>query len=176
MTIKRMQKLLPGLALLVVAGCATVPTGPSVLVLPAPGKPFEVFQADDIACRQWANYQIGVSPQEVATQSAVSGAAVGTIVGAGVGAALGAAAGDVGTGAAIGAGSGLLVGTASGASAGQYSGYETQRRYDHAYIQCMYAKGNQVPGVVYRKRRVQRSTPPPPPPDYEPAPQGAPRY
>ncbi len=174
MTIKRMQKLLAFLAVLVLAGCATIPTGPSVLVLPAPGKPFEVFQADDIACRQWANYQIGVSPQEVATQSTVSGAAVGTIVGAGIGAALGAAAGDVGTGAAIGAGSGLLVGTASGANAGQYYGYEAQRRYDHAYVQCMYAKGNQVPGVVYRKRRAYR-TPPPPPPDYEPAPQGVPR-
>ncbi len=174
MTIKRMQKLLAFLAVLVLAGCATIPTGPSVLVLPAPGKPFEVFQADDIACRQWAHYQIGVSPQEVATQSTVSGAAVGTIVGAGIGAALGAAAGDVGTGAAIGAGSGLLVGTASGANAGQYYGYEAQRRYDHAYVQCMYAKGNQVPGVVYRKRRAYR-TPPPPPPDYEPAPQGVPR-
>ncbi len=175
MTPKRMLRLVPCLALLVLSGCVTVPSGPSVLVLPAPGKPFEVFQADDLACRQWANYQTGISPQEAAAQSTVSGAAVGTVVGAGIGAALGAAAGDVGTGAAIGAGSGLLVGTASGASAGEYSSYELQRRYDHAYIQCMYAKGNQVPGVVYRKRRTYRTTPPPPP-DYEPAPQSAPRY
>ncbi len=173
-TIERMQKLLLGLTLLVAAGCVTVPTGPSVLVLPAPNKPFEVFQADDIACRQWANYQIGISPGEAATQSTVSGAAVGTVVGAAAGAAIGAAAGNAGTGAAIGAGSGLLLGTASGANAGEYSSYELQRRYDHAYVQCMYAKGNQVPGVVYRKRRV-KTTPPPPPPDYEPAPQGAPR-
>ncbi len=175
MTIKRTQRLLPGLALLVLAGCASMPTGPSVLVLPAPNKPFEVFQTDDLACRQWANYQIGVSPQEVMTQSTASGAAVGTVVGAGIGAALGAAAGDVGTGAAIGAGSGLLIGTTSGASAGQYYGYEAQRRYDHAYVQCMYAKGNLIPGVVRRTRRVRRTPPPPPPPEYEPAPQGTPR-
>jgi hypothetical protein len=31
----------------VLAGCATMPTGPSVAVLPGPGKPFEVFQTDD---------------------------------------------------------------------------------------------------------------------------------
>jgi hypothetical protein len=170
-----MRRLLLCLALLVLAGCASMPTGPSVLVLPAPDKPFEVFQADDLTCRQWANYQIGVSPQQAMTQSTASGAAVGTVVGAGVGAALGAAAGDVGTGAAIGAGSGLLIGTTSGASAGQYYGYEAQRRYDHAYVQCMYAKGNLVPGVVRRTRRVRRTPPPPPPPEYEPAPQGAPR-
>lgn len=170
----RMPGILCFLVLLPLAGCATIPTGPSVLVLPAPDKPFEVFQVDDIICRQWAGQQIGISPQEAVNQSAVSGAAVGTIVGAGVGAALGAAAGDVGTGAAIGAGSGLLVGTASGASAGQYYGYEAQRRYDNAYLQCMYAKGNQIPGTV-RSRRVRRTAPPPPPPDYESAPQTAPR-
>lgn len=175
MTIKRTRRLLPSLALLVLAGCASMPTGPSVLVLPAPNKPFEVFQTDDLVCRQWADYQIGVSPQQAMTQSTASGAAVGTVVGAGVGAALGAAAGDVGTGAAIGAGSGLLIGTTSGASAGQYYGYEAQRRYDHAYVQCMYAKGNLIPGVVRRTRRVRRTPPPPPPPEYEPAPQGAPR-
>jgi hypothetical protein len=166
--IKYMKTLVAYLALLVLAGCATLPAGPSVLVLPAPGKPFEVFQADDIACRQWANYQIGISPGEAATKSTVSGAAVGTVVGAAAGAAIGAAAGNAGTGAAIGAGSGLLLGTATGASAGQYSGYEAQRRYDHAYIQCMYAKGNQVPGVVTHRER--RTAPPPPPPDYKPAP------
>ena len=171
----RMRIMLPCLALLAVAGCATLPPGPSVLVLPAQNKPFEVFQADDMACRQWANYQIGISPQEAATQSAVSGAAVGTIMGAGMGAALGAAAGDVGAGAAIGAGTGLFVGTASGASAGEYEAYDLQRRYDNAYVQCMYAKGNQVPGVVRRTKRP-RTTPPPPPPGYESAPQNPSPY
>ena len=29
----------------VLSACAVVPTGPNVMVLPTPGKPFEVFQA-----------------------------------------------------------------------------------------------------------------------------------
>jgi len=162
---------------LTLAGCATLPTGPSVRVLPAPGKSFEQFQADDAVCRQWAERQIGRNPQETANQNTVTGAAVGTVIGAGVGAAIGAASGNPGAGAAIGAGSGLLVGTASGASSGQLYGQEAQRRYDNTYVQCMYAKGNQIPGMVRRGRRPVGAIPPPPPsgmypvpPDYSPAP------
>jgi len=149
------------LLLVVVAGCATLPTGPSVRVLPAPGKPFEQFKVDDAICRQWAGQQIGMSAQEVADKNTVSGAAVGTIIGTGLGAAIGSASGDAGTGAAIGAGSGLLVGTSAGAGSGEYYGRETQRRYDIAYEQCMYAKGNQIPGVVIKRTR-QIVQPPPP--------------
>ena len=46
--------LLVFVGVLAFGGCATVPTGPSVMVLPAQGKPFEAFQADDSVCRQWA--------------------------------------------------------------------------------------------------------------------------
>ncbi|HTZ18897.1 MAG TPA: YMGG-like glycine zipper-containing protein [Dissulfurispiraceae bacterium] len=153
--------------LLTISGCATVPTGPSVMALPGQGKPFEVFQEDDAVCRQWAAQQIGQTPQETVNNSTATGAVVGTAVGAGLGAAIGAAGGHVGTGAAIGAGTGLLVGTAAGANAGQVYGRQAQRRYDIAYIQCMYAKGNQVPGArrVQRLRRVP--PPPPPPPDFD---------
>jgi len=159
--LRAMGKFLTILLLLIVAGCATLPTGPSVRVLPAPGKPFEVFQVDVAVCRQWAGQQIGMSAQEVADKSTVSGAAVGTIVGAGLGAAIGSASGDAGTGAAIGAGTGLLVGASSGAASGEYYGQETQRRYDIAYEQCMYAKGNQIPGVViHRTRRIVQPPPP----------------
>jgi hypothetical protein len=42
-------------------GCATIPTGPSVIVLPGSGKPFDQFQVDDAACRQWASQQVGQS-------------------------------------------------------------------------------------------------------------------
>ena len=157
------------LGLLTMGGCATVPSGPSVMALPAPGKPFSEFQADDANCRQWAAQQIGQSPQETANQNTVTGAVVGTAIGAGLGAAIGAASGHWGTGAAIGAGSGLLVGTAAGANAGQVYGRAAQRRYDHAYIQCMYANGNQVPGAgpSYQPRRIQRVPPPPPPQDLD---------
>ncbi len=41
-------------AVVTLAGCATIPVGPSVLVLPGPGKTLEQFRADDTFCRQWA--------------------------------------------------------------------------------------------------------------------------
>ena len=157
------------MVLLSMIGCATIPSGPSVMALPAPGKSFEQFQMDDYVCRQWAAQRIGQSPQETADQSAVKSAAVGTVVGAALGAVIGAAAGHAGTGAAIGAGSGLVVGTAAGANAGEASGWRAQHIYDMAYTQCMYAKGNQVPGVT-QTRRYRRPPPPPPPPDFNSGP------
>jgi hypothetical protein len=150
-------------ALVLLSGCATMPTGPSVAVFPGPGKPFEVFQADDYACRQWAQQQIGgASPSETANQNTATGAVVGTAVGAAMGAAIGAATGNAGAGAAIGGGAGLLGGAAMGSNAGASSEYQLQRRYDIAYQQCMYAKGNQIPGATPRQQRAY--TPPPPPP------------
>jgi hypothetical protein len=148
------------------SGCATIPGGPSVMVLPGPGKPFDVFQAEDQTCRLWAARQIGIEPAATINQNVAGGAAAGTLIGAGLGAAIGAAAGNPGLGAAIGAGTGLLAGTATGASAASATGWEAQRRYDIAYQQCMYANGNQIPGQAYR-----RPGPPPPPP---PPPGGAP--
>ncbi len=152
----------------VLNGCATVPAGPSVAVFPAPGKPFEEFQADEGVCRQWAAQQIGVSPQETANQNTATGAVAGTVIGGGLGAAIGAAGGHVGTGAAIGAGTGLLFGTLAGSDRGYAYGRSAQHRYDIAYQQCMYAKGNQVPGVVEPRRSTRRvmAPPPPPSPDY----------
>lgn len=173
MLIDHFRRSITLLAVLVVSGCATMPTGPSVLVLPAAGKPLDQFQAEDLMCRQWAGQQIGMTAQDAANQSTVSGAAVGTMIGAGAGALLGAASGHAASGAAIGAGSGLLVGTAAGSGAGQEYGWEAQRRYDYSYVQCMYSKGNQIPGQVH-SYRIRRATPPPPPgmnavpPDYVP--------
>jgi hypothetical protein len=152
------------LSALVLSGCATLPTGPSVMVLPTAGKPFEQFQTEDASCRQWAGQQIGLSPQQTVNQNTAAGAVVGTVIGAGLGAAIGAASGNPGLGAAIGAGSGLLGGTAVGANAGQAYGWDAQRRYDIAYQQCMYAKGNQIPDVIHQTRSPSRMPPPPPPP------------
>jgi hypothetical protein len=155
-TLKSALLLVP----LIFSGCATLPTGPSVNVLPAPGKPFDQFMAEDATCRQYAERQIGMSPQETANQNAVTGAGVGTVIGAGAGALLGAASGHPGAGAAIGAGTGLLFGTAAGASSGQVYGGEAQRRYDNTYLQCMYSKGNQVPSAVRRPVRRYYAAPP----------------
>lgn len=169
-----LKGMLSCLALLAVSGCVYVPTGPSVMVLPGGGKSFEQFQVDDVTCRQWAGGQAGVSTQQVVDQNVAGGAVAGTLIGAGLGAAVGAAFGDPGIGAGIGAASGLLVGSSEGARAGQAYGWDAQRRYDIAYQQCMYAKGNQIPGVVQRPRS-RRSMPPPQdynavPPDYSPTP------
>lgn len=142
-----------GLALLMFPGCATAPAGPTVMAMPGPEKSFEQFQGDDAVCRQWAVQQAGGHPETAAAQNAAAGAGIGTLIGAGLGAAIGAAAGNPGAGAAIGAGGGLLGGTAVGASSGQSVGFARQRRFDTAYEQCMYAKGNDVP----------RHGPPPPP-------------
>jgi hypothetical protein len=156
----------------VLTACATVPTGPSMLVLPGTGKPFDLFQLEDAACRYYAQSQIGgTTPGQEATNSVVSGAALGTVVGAGVGAAIGAAAGRPDIGAAVGAGSGLLTGTAAGTQAAALSGGAAQWRYDVSYMQCMYAKGNQVPGVV---SSPAPSYVPPPPPNAPPPPPNAP--
>ncbi len=163
---KRIRSALSFLVLLMLTACVTMPTGPSVMALPGSGKSFEQFQTDDVICMHWAEQRIGLSPQDTANQNTATGAVVGTVIGAGLGAAIGAASGNPGVGAAIGAGSGLLVGTSAGANAGQASGWEAQRRYDNAYMQCMYSKGNQVPGTSQRTRRVRRVPTPPPPPQY----------
>jgi Glycine-zipper domain len=158
------------LAMLVFLGaCATVPTGPNVMVLPGVGKPFDQFQVDDVVCRQYAQQQIGVTPGQAGTENTVQGAAIGTAVGAAAGAAIGAAAGNAGVGAAVGAGTGLLMGTAAGAQAGYASAGTLQWRYDVAFVQCMYAKGNQVPGSA-----VAPSSYVPPPPGTPPPPGAAP--
>jgi hypothetical protein len=53
------RRALTVIAGVLLAACETVPTRPSVLVLPGSGKSLEQFQVDDIACRQWAGQQTG---------------------------------------------------------------------------------------------------------------------
>ena len=155
------------LVVAVLSGCASVPTGPSIMSLPGSGKSFNQFQVDDAACREWAFQQVGGSSQPA--DSTVSGAVIGALLGAAAGAAIGAAAGNPALGAAAGAGFGLFSGTAVGLNrADAYAG-STQQRYDNSYTQCMYAKGHKVPVsgefVSANGRSAPRSyTPPPPPP------------
>jgi hypothetical protein len=155
-------------ALLALAGCVSMPSGPSQMSLPGTGKSFDQFRADDGDCRQHATAQIGgASPEQAATDSGVKSAAVGTAVGAASGALIGGS-----SGAAAGAGIGLLGGALIGSSYGYGSGYYVQQRYDAGYIQCMYAKGHKVPVTgrytsSYEARERDRPAyyaPPPPPP------------
>jgi hypothetical protein len=111
----------------ILSACPVIPTGPRVLVLPAVGKPLDVFQADEGACRSYAQQQIGVTPEQTPAQSTAAGTA---------------------------------------------SAMPLQERYDMAYIQCMYAKGNVVPGLMVapgpRVAPPPPGTPPPSPPDTPP--------
>ena len=164
------------LSLALLAGCVSAPTGPSVMALPGNGKNFDQFRNDDAECRQYAQAQVGGSDaNQAATDAGLKSAAVGTAVGALAGAALGGH-----EGAGNGAAAGLVMGSVAGTGAAQSSAYGIQRNYDNAYIQCMYAKGEQVPtsGVMSR-RRIQAPVeqvpaapagtyyPPPPPPGYQ---------
>jgi hypothetical protein len=159
------------LALLPLLGaCATMPLGPSVLVLPGSGKSFEDFQADNGVCQQWAAEQAGANPDAAGQTRAASAAAIGTLLGAGTGAAIGAAYGNPAAGAAIGAGSGLLIGGGTGLDSGQGWRWELQRRYDNAFQQCMYAKGNQIPVNVNAQPSISNNQMIPPPPPGPPPP------
>jgi len=163
--VKRMKATtVASLAVLIaVSGCAQPPLGPSVSVMPGPNKPFDVFQTDQAVCRQFADQQVGgaAAAQNTQTSQTLIGTGVGALLGAGLGAAIGG-----GRGAAIGAGAGALGGTAVGASQAQQTGMTVQHRYNIAYSQCMYSRGNQVPGYAQPQPAYAAPPPPPPPPGY----------
>src|SRR3954464_1166287 len=170
-----MKKLLVGIGVLAVAGCAsTPPPGPSVMVLPGTAKSFDEFRHDDHDCRGYAYVQSGAQGADQAASNATAkSAAVGAIVGTAAGAALGGNGHAALAGAGVGTATGAMIGT-SGAAQGSYS---VQRRYDNAFTQCMYAKGNKVPMALAPRRPAAPSSPsyprpppPPPPPSYGPPP------
>ena len=74
----------------------------------------------------------------------------------------------------MGAGVGLLFGSAAGADAAQSYNYGSQRQYDNAYVQCMYAQGHRVPvaGNLTQEAPLRSGDAgiPPPPPGRPPAP------
>ena len=148
-----------------IAGCVTVPTGPSVMVLPGDGRSFDQFRYDESDCRNYAYSQTG-SAEQAQADSVARSAVLGTIIGAAAGAALGGNSRSTGAGAAAG----LAVGTIGGSSAAQGSAYGIQRRYDNAYQQCMYSKGHRIAG------QARAAYAAPPPVSYVPPPGSAPYY
>jgi hypothetical protein len=177
---KRTLLLVPLAAIVVLAGCVTVPTGPTVMVLPGPQKSLDQFNGDGMTCQQYA--QNVVAPAGVAAaNNAAANAAVGTALGAAAGAIIGSATGQAGAGAAIGAGTGLLFSGPSTSNMAYASSWQMQRSYDVAYMQCMYARGNLLPGQVPPRQQPVYSFPPPNfpapahvPPGYTPGPGGYP--
>ena len=89
-------------ALLLLDGCVTQPMGPTITVMPAPNKPFAVFQQDQAVCQSYADQQTAGGAQQANNQQLLTGV-VGTALGAGLGAAIGAGAGALG-GTAVGSG------------------------------------------------------------------------
>ena len=94
------------LLLFSLGACVSIPSGPSVMVLPGSGKTFDQFREDDFYCKQYASEQVGGNDTESSRRFQRSrnrrrwhrgwcGGGRGF---------------RGGTGAAIGAGSGLLVG------------------------------------------------------------------
>lgn len=156
------------IAVLLLGACASVPSGPTLMALPGSGKSFEQFRSDDYMCRDYADRRVNSRHDR---DKGLASAAVGTALGAVAGAAIGGE-----HGAAVGAGTGLLVGGAVGAGQADDASYSMQRRYDNAYVQCMYAQGHKVPvsGRMESSLRRSYNEPPvsshyiPPPPDAPP--------
>jgi hypothetical protein len=124
------------------AGCATTPMGPTARVMPAPGKPFEVFAGDQTTCKQYASGEVG-DGSLTSNLKQLGTAALTTGLGAGLGAAVHGA-----RGAEIGGAVGGIAGGAMAAHGSAQDQHSLQGRYDLAYTQCMYSHGNQVAGVT----------------------------
>lgn len=155
---------------LLLGACATVPTGPDVMALPGAGRSFDEFRADDLTCRDFAFQQIGGKARaEEANNESLRNAAIGTAIGAVAGAVIGGR-----DGAAIGSGSGMIIGSVAGSESARSGSFGSQRRYDMAYVQCMYAKGHRVPvsgNYTPSSPTVNPATSiPPPPPGNPPSP------
>ena len=103
----------------VMAGCVSVPTGPSMAALPGSTKGFDQFQYDDGSCRQYAYDSVGgqtatAAQQDAGVRSALAGAVIGALIG-------GAVSG--GHGAAVGAGVGGAAGGIAGVGAADAWGW-----------------------------------------------------
>jgi hypothetical protein len=161
---------LAGLAVLLAGCAASMPSGPSVMVLPGTGKNFDQFRLDDMDCRSYAQAGLGGStPESVGSDAGARSAALGTVIGAAAG-----AAANGSQGAGVGAGLGLATGGLIGISQSQMSSGALQHRYDNTYQQCMYAKGNKIPGsyssanshAMARAPATYYAPPPPPPANF----------
>ena len=146
-------------SLLLLSACATTPPGPMIPVAPGAHKSPDAFNADEVACEQYAGDVVQGRVKEAQGDEAAR-TAVGAAIGAGIGA---VAARNAGKGALIGGGIGALIGSQAGTG---YDQGAIQHRYDMAYASCMTSRGNHVPGPPrHRPRWYYRHGYAPPPPD-----------
>jgi hypothetical protein len=126
------------LAASMLSGCVTQPMGPTALVMPGSGKPFEAFAQEQATCKQFAGGQVD-GGAAMANLQELGTAALSTALGAGLG-----AAAYRGRGAELGSSMGAVAGASLAARGSARDQNSLQGRYDLAYTQCMYAKGNQI--------------------------------
>jgi hypothetical protein len=65
-----MKRIILALTVMALAGCVTLPTGPSVPMAPAAGKPFDLYLVEDEKCRQLAEGRLGNDYDYFSTQEA----------------------------------------------------------------------------------------------------------
>ena len=128
-----------------IAGCASPPMGPTARVLPAPGKPFEVFAGDQALCKDFAGNEVS-GGATLSNLKQIGTAVMGTALGAGFGAAMDSRHNTM-RGVELGGAVGTLAGGAAAAHGSAVDQNGLQSRYDLAYTQCMYSRGNQVAGA-----------------------------
>jgi hypothetical protein len=122
------------------AGCVPAVMAPTVVATPGFGKSPAEFAADHSACAVLADQQVAAA-KTAANNQIFGSALLGAAVGGGGTAANGGSNGDV---AANAAGNAL----SAGAATAQTAQATVQRQYDFDYGQCMFAKGNVVPGFA----------------------------
>jgi hypothetical protein len=138
-------------AAILLSGCVTPPMGPTALVMPGQGKPFGDFASDQTTCKRFASGEVD-GGATLANLSQFGTVAMTTALGAGLGGAVrGTRGAEVGGG--VGAVGGVVA-SSRGTAAGQGS---LQSRYDLAYIQCMYAHGNQIATAASAEPATQRA-------------------
>ncbi len=134
----RISITIPLLAAALLSGCTTPPMGPTAVVMPAPGKPFEVFAQDQGMCKQFADSEVD-GGATVSNLKQFGTVAINAAIGAGVGDAMRGR-----TGAEFGGALGAIGGMGAAANGAAHDQYSLQGRYNLAYTQCMYARGNQL--------------------------------
>ncbi len=134
--------LIGSISIGLLSACVSAPTGPTITIMPREGKSFEEFKKEDEECRSFAAQAVKDGNTAALKEGAIS-AATGAAIGAAAGALYqGGSSRNVGTGAAIG----MVGGAAVGAMGASSKEAQAQTQYNTAYQQCMYTKGNQVPG------------------------------
>ncbi len=145
---QRWRLALPGLLSLVLAACQTLPTGPTVAVMPPAGKPLDLFQQEDLFCRNYATQSFAPDAASQGQRQVLGSAVLGSALGALVGSAVGGDHQSAGAGAAVG----LAMGGLAGAGRARDTAMSDQARYNIAYEQCMSSKGNVVPPQLPARR------------------------